>query len=124
MKYCKYAKRKESGWEKLLCDYLCKQRIAHEHQPYVLSFLLDSGKILTYKPDIVAHGIIIEPHGRRDDAFIRKMRAFRQAYPNKKVILVVRNDDIPSIPNDVYDEILPIEHYDLLKIALHKLMQV
>jgi len=122
-KYCKYGERKESGWEKLLCDHLCKQRIAHEHQPYVASFSLDSGKILTYKPDIVAHGIIIEPHGSRDDAFIRKMHAFRQAYPDKKVILVVRNDDIPSIPNDVYDEILPIEHYDLLKQTLHKLME-
>jgi len=122
-RYCKYGERKESGWEKLLCDYLWKQHITHEHHPYVASFSLDSGKILTYKPDIVVHGIIIEPHRSRDDAFIRKMRGFHQAYPDKKVILVVRNDDIPSIPNDVYDEILPIEHYDLLKQTLHKLIE-
>ena len=122
-KYCKYGERKESGWEKLLCDHLCQQRITHEHQPYTASFSLDSGKTVTYKPNIVAHGIIIEPHRSIDEAFIRKMRAFRKAYPDKKAILVVRNDDIPIIPNDVYDDILPIEYYDLLKQILRKLLQ-
>lgn len=122
-KYCIHGERTRSGWEKLLCNYLCEQRIAHEHQPYRAPLSLERGKKLTYEPDIVARGIIIETHGSRDDAFIRKMRAFRRTYPDRKVILIVRNDDIPHVPSEVYDEILPIEHHDLLKQTLHKLTE-
>jgi hypothetical protein len=120
-KYCRYGRRKKSGWEELLCDYLCENHISHAHQPCTFRLALDDGTPITYKPDMIAMGVIIEPHGTVDPGFIRKMRTFRRAYPKEKTLLVVRNDDIPSIPPDIYDQILPIEHYDLVEQFLREL---
>lgn len=120
-KYCKYARRKKSGWEELLCNYMRKRRILHVHQPYSFRLALDDGTPITYKPDMIAMGVIIEPHGIVNPRFIRKMRTFRQAFPREKILLVVPNHTIPSVPSDIYDEILPIEYYDMLEQSLKKL---
>ena len=123
-KYCKYARGKKSGWEELLCDYLCEHHILHKHQPFTFRLTLDDGTRITYKPDMIAMGVIIEPHGIVNHRFIRKMRTFRQAYPREKILLVVPNHIIPSVPSDIYDEILPIEYYDLLEQFLRKLREM
>jgi hypothetical protein len=119
-KYCIHGERKSSGWEKLLCRYLCKEHIRHEHQPYEVQLRLESGRTITFRPDILVGGTIIEPHGIVGDTFIAKMRAFRRRYPDLKVILVVKNNAIPRLPEELYDEVIPIEHYDLLRQVLRR----
>jgi hypothetical protein len=119
-KYCKHGE-KRSGWEKLICRYLCEKRIVHCHQPYKAKLFLENERMITYQPDILIGNIIIEPHGSIGSQFIEKMTAFRKVYSDSKVILVARNIDIPNIPEGVYDEAIPIEHLDMLRSTIMNL---
>ena len=38
-----------------------------------------------------------------------------------KIILITKNDYIPQIPNEAYDEIIPIEYFDMLGTVLKKM---
>jgi len=60
-KYCEGGRRRESGWERLIRKYLTNRHIRHGHQPFKVPFALDERKTLTYKPDITAGNVIIEP---------------------------------------------------------------
>ncbi|MEM2906172.1 MAG: hypothetical protein QW587_10650 [Candidatus Bathyarchaeia archaeon] len=82
---------------------------------------MGTSRVITYRPDITVNDIIVEPHGAISESFIRKMRAFRRFCPEKKIVLVVRNDDIPRIPADICNEVVPIEYYDLLQAVLRRL---
>jgi hypothetical protein len=121
-KYCKLGRRKASGWERLLCRYLCEKKIVHFHRPYKVKLFLANGKTITYEPDIQIGGnIIIEPHGIIDKQFIEKITTFHRECPTMKIILITKNDHIPQIPNEAYDEIIPIEYFDMLGTVLKKM---
>jgi hypothetical protein len=71
---------------------------------------LKEGKRISYVPDIEAGDLIIEPHFLIDSRFLKKMAAFKEQYPKKKIVLVTLNDAIPTIPEGIFDEKLPIEY--------------
>jgi len=56
-----------------------------------------------------------------DSTFIQKMMAFRKAYPHEKTMLTLRNDDIPRVPDQLYEDILPIEQHDPLGQGLRRI---
>jgi hypothetical protein len=124
-KYCRGDVNLEaSGWEKLICKYLSETKMYHRHNSPVFCIKLKNGKPITYTPDIIVNDIIIEPHAVINDSFIQKMRAFKEFYPDELVILVTENAKIPSaLSYNIFDDVVPIEYYDLLASIIQKLSQ-
>jgi hypothetical protein len=107
----------KSSWETSVAKYLSKNSVKYEYEP--MSFYLNHR--LRYTPDFLLelwHGprrIIIEPHGIMDSGDFQKFSLFREVYgKDYSLILLVRNDDIPSVPEAAYDDIWPIEYAELL----------
>lgn len=116
-----------SGWERAVCKALATRGIRHSHHPKSYPLVLEDGREGTYTPDIEAARVIIEPHSIPDMAFLSKMAAFREQYPEKKVILLTLNDAIPQFPEGIFYERLPIEYCaaaspsgDLLALTLKR----
>ncbi|MEM2112295.1 MAG: hypothetical protein QXX08_10555 [Candidatus Bathyarchaeia archaeon] len=106
----------KSRWEKFLAMFLSKNGIAFEYEP--MSFYLNHR--LRYTPDFLLRlwqgrrRIIIEPHGIIYGDF-QRFSTFRKIYGEDYfLILMVRNDDIPFVPKEAYDDIWPIEYAELL----------
>jgi hypothetical protein len=107
----------KSSWETTVASYLSKNRVKYEYEP--LSFYINYR--LRYTPDFLLelwHGqkrIIVEPHGIMDFGDFQKFSMFRKVFgKDYYLILLVRNDDISSVPKEAYDDIWPIEYAELL----------
>ena len=107
----------KSGWERLVAQILSKKGIGFQYEPK--SFHLN-GRI-RYTPDFVlglqqnGKKIVVEPHGIMKPSDSQKFSMFRRIYGKDHfLILLVRNDVIPSVPEEAYDDIWPIEYADLL----------
>ena len=107
----------KSNWEARVAESLMKNRIPFEYESkrFYLSFRL------RYTPDFILglqcnhKKIILEPHGIMKPEDVHKFSMFRRMYGNGYfLILLVRNDDIPFVSDDAYDDIWPIEYADLL----------
>lgn len=106
--------RYESGWEKKVAETLSKMKIPFHLKP--IRFPLPNN--MFYTPDFVLRElrikkrkIVLEPHGIMREGDARKFSLFKQIYRNDYfLMLIVRNDDIPSIPREAYDDIWPIEY--------------
>jgi hypothetical protein len=100
---------------------LMRKKIVHFHRPYKVKLSLANGKTITYEPDIQIGGnIIIESHGIIDKQLIEKITTFHRECPTMKIILITKNDHIPQISNEAYDEMIPIEYFDMLGTVLKK----
>jgi len=109
--------RFKSNWENGVARSLLRNGIPFYYEPrsYYLSHCL------RYTPDFVLAAsqghkrIIVEPHGVLNPQHFHKFSLFREIYGNDFfLILLVRNDDIPFVPKEAYDDIWPIEHAELL----------
>lgn len=59
--------------------------------------------------------MILEPHGLMQRKDVQKFSLFRRYYGDDfLLVLLVRNNAIPSVPRETYDYIWPIEYSDLL----------
>jgi len=113
----------KSSWEVSVANCLCREHLEFEYEPGF--FPLKSG--IKYTPDFVLgipfgdKQVIIEPHGVMDQAQFEKFALFRQIYGHDYfLILLVKNEDIPYIRRDSYDDIWPIEFVLLLAKRLHE----
>ena len=103
------------------------KRICGEFRYEPCTFYLTSHG-LKYTPDFLLRDlkingkqVILEPHGHRLGGY-RKYKLFRDTFGESYyLILITRNDDIPNIPKESYDEIWPIEYLHLLPKQLQKL---
>jgi len=107
----------KSGWEMGVARSLLKNGIPFDYEPR--SYPLNHYS--RYTPDFVLtlpqgrRRVIIEPHGVMDPQHFHKFSMFREIYGNHfYMILLVRNDDIPFVPKEAYDDIWPIEYAELL----------
>ena len=110
--------RYESGWEKKIAKVLLKMKIPFQIKP--VRFPLPNN--IFYTPNFVLRElrlgerkIILEPHGKMTERNVSKYCHFRKIYGNDYfLMLIMRNDDIPSISQEAYDDIWPIEYVDIL----------
>jgi hypothetical protein len=107
----------KSTWEAIVAKALEKERIDYDYEPGFFQ-VRDQVK---YTPDFVlnlllnAKRIILEPHGIPDPVHFAKFTLFRKLRgSNFFLILIVKNEEIPRIPKDAYDDIWPIEFVSLL----------
>jgi hypothetical protein len=107
----------KSYWENKVANALDKEDIAYEYEPGFLP-IIDK---IRYTPDfllekeVAGKRIILEPHGPMEPLHFIKFALFRKVHGGRFfLILLVRNDAIPLIPKNAYDDIWPIEFPDLL----------
>lgn len=109
-KRCPEYSQCRSGWERRACKALTARGIPHRHQSRKYPVILRGGEQVTYTPDIEVDGLIIEPHFDMDPSFLDKMAAFKEQYPEKRVVLITLNDALPDVPDGIFAEKLPIEY--------------
>ena len=108
----------KSGWAIKVAKVLSEAAIPFYYEP--VKFFLPGN--IVYTPDfllsrsrISGRNVVLEPHGLMENRDIRKFSLFRQRYGTDFfLVLLVRNDTIPSIPTETYDLIWPMEYADLL----------
>jgi hypothetical protein len=107
----------KSSWETTVASYLSKNCVKYEYEP--MSFYINYR--LRYTPDFLLElwhdrkRIIVEPHGIMDFGDFQKFSMFRKVFGKDYfLVLLVRNDDISSVPKEAYDDIWPIEYAELL----------
>jgi hypothetical protein len=107
----------KSSWEKLVANCLRKEKIKYIYEP--CRFPINN--YLQYTPDFVLENavngkrVILEPHGVMKPEHFSKFALFRKTSGKDYfLILLVKNDLIPFIPRDSYDDIWPIEYAFLL----------
>jgi hypothetical protein len=107
----------KSGWEINVAKALDKEHIEFDYEP---GFFCVNSQI-RYTPDFIlkirtcGKKVILEPHGLMDPLHFEKFAMFRKIYGAQYfLILIVKNDLIPFIPKDAYDDIWPIEFTSLL----------
>uniref|UniRef100_A0A7C3ERT3 Uncharacterized protein n=1 Tax=Candidatus Methanomethylicus mesodigestus TaxID=1867258 RepID=A0A7C3ERT3_9CREN len=113
-----------SGWERLVCGILTCNGIRHRHRPREYKLTLEGGRQISYTPDMEIGDLIVEPHCYPDGPFLRKMAAFKDQRPDKKVILITPNDALPEIPDGIFAEQLPIEFCSSTEPSGNILIQV
>ena len=114
----------KSWMERKVMNVLEKRKLRFWYEP--CSFYLRPHR-LTYTPDfllcdLMIHDkqVILEPHGDRFS--FRTFILFREVYGNLyHLIMIVRNNAIPNIPKESYDDIWPIEYVYLLPKHLQKI---
>lgn len=116
-------KQFKSKWESSVAGSLSKNKIHFKYEP---GFFRINSRI-TYTPDFLLETlrdkktIILEPHGIMDPEDFCKFSMFRKMYGDDYfLILLVRNDDVPFVPREAYDDIWPIEYFELLAEKLRK----
>jgi len=108
----------KSIWESVVAKYLKKERLTYSYEPTSFRII---GKI-KYTPDFVlkeasinGKKMILEPHGLMAPEHFKKFALFRRFFGQEYfLILIVKNDLIPLVPKDAYDDIWPIEFASLL----------
>jgi len=111
----------KSKWESSVAESLSGNKVHFSYEPEV--FYLNNK--IRYTPDFMLNmhhhqkKIILEPHGIMDPEDFKKFSMFRRIYGNDYfLILLVKNDNIPSVPREAYDDIWPIEYVELLSKRL------
>jgi hypothetical protein len=120
--------RFKSMWEIRVANSLKKKQLLYSYEPR--SFYI-SGQV-RYTPDFILQNasingkrIVLEPHGLMVPEHFRKFALFRRFFGREYfLILIVRNDLIPFVPIDAYDDVWPIEYCELLAEKLRKDMEM
>jgi len=111
-----------SGWDKKIRNILLKMGlpILRETIRFPLSNnIFYTPDFIIEKPAVNGRKIVLEPHGKMREAEASKFTLFRRKYEKYYfLMLIVRNNDIPLVPKETYDDIWPIEYVDIL---LHKI---
>lgn len=104
--------------ERLLCDLLSREGVAHSHHPRHFEVKLVDGAVAAYAPMIVVRGrgregktVVLEALDEIEPNFLDKVRAFRRVYgPEFYVSFVGSEELLDEVPIDAYDEATDVQN--------------
>jgi hypothetical protein len=104
--------------ERLLCDLLSRDGVAHSHHPRHFEVKLVDGAVAAYAPMIVVRGrgregktVVLEALDQIEPSLLDKVRAFRRVYgPEFYVSFVGSEELLDEVPIDAYDEATDVQN--------------
>ncbi|MEZ5966229.1 MAG: hypothetical protein R3F56_20500 [Planctomycetota bacterium] len=104
--------------ERLLCDLLSREGVAHSHHPRHFEVRLEDESVAAYAPMIVVRGrgregktVVIEALDAVEPGLLDKVRAFRRSYGLEFYVSFVGSEELlDEIPLDVYDEATDVQN--------------
>ncbi len=108
--------------ERLLCDLLSREGVAHSHSPRHFEIQLDDERMAAYAPMIVVRGrgregktIVIEALDEIEPGLLEKVRAFRKLYGLEFYVSFVGSEELlDEVPIDAYDESTVVQNVSAL----------
>ncbi len=108
--------------ERLLCDLLSRDGVAHSHSPRHFEIQLDDQQMAAYAPMIVVRGrgregktIVIEALDEIEPSLLEKVRAFRKLYGLEFYVSFVGSEELlDEVPIDAYDESTVVQNVSAL----------
>jgi len=104
--------------ERVLCDLLSREGVAHSHHPRHFEVRLADDTVAAYAPMIVVRGrgregktVVIEALDEVEPGILDKVRAFRRSYGLEFYVSFVGSEDLlDEVPIDAYDEATDVQN--------------
>lgn len=104
--------------ERLLCDLLSRDGVAHSHHPRHFEVRMADETVAAYAPMIVVRGrgregktVVIEALDEIEPGLLDKVRAFRKLYGLEFYVSFVGSEELlDEVPIDAYDEATDVQN--------------